>query len=48
MTQGLAPHVNDAVKRLTDSLSPNAINYGKPLNNETFAAGKIVASLATC
>lgn len=46
MLQGLAPHLADALKRLTDNLSPNSMNYGKPLNNETFAAGQIVTSMA--
>jgi hypothetical protein len=47
LIQGLAPHLNDALKRLTDSLSTNSMNYGKPLNNETFAAGQILASAST-
>jgi hypothetical protein len=47
LIQGLAPHLNDAMKRLTDSLSTNSMNYGKPLNNETFAAGQILASVST-
>lgn len=46
MLQGLAPHLGEAMKRLTDSLSTNSMNYGKPLNNETFAAGQIVTSMA--
>ena len=46
LIQGLAPHLNDAMKRLTDSLSTNSMNYGKPLNNETFAAGQILSSIS--